>query len=737
MNFRLAFIIGVLSLATVSGFAVVIGDSGDSTYDPIETADDNPEVTEKGVFRLLASNDVDENETSVHPDIYNVSARNLQMRMAGENSTQAVVRLDNTTFTTHQARQYARLTDGYRERLDTETRIPTNDTWQSGSEVTIENAIFIGFRGNETEPELSGEDGVVYVEIESEPGQLPARNVEVLQEETDDDEPPGDLYIANPDDIEVYDGEMKNYEQINREAVENSFLDTGLNKSVVPAVGYGSNTARYETTTAEIEGRWHGSTTAVKDHYVGIARITEGALYDDFWIVNPDGIEVTALHDYRAIKPYTEDSPYTEDAPQCSYEDGNETKYATPERYEYYENPRVSNEFMELYHNGSWYDEGDLTHVFPIEDPASGLITPYSTVTIEYDHTYGVDYPSVCSEEDTETTETVTVTSTYSRDAEHPIEPAKADELNITAYVKDTERSQELYFDIVGDQRPEENPLGTMRITANGGDDVWIVHSPWIAFPQTLYDRVETRQEGYNQWNFTTVQLGDGPHNLHRDYMDANNYKTSARSTILVSERGIDQAQIYEGINTGENVINTKGDIPLYRTWGGRILSTGSGERLEDFNASATDIFGNEIKVDTKFVTYEPTRMELSMGSDGEVAEGSLVDSNGTGVPNREIQIEGGTTNTVVTDSNGEFQVQVHENATSFVAEFEGDKLRDNVSTHYEKASARTFTGTLNVNIISAPLGYLSNFISNLLVVAHWIVLGLFFVWWTKFRNNK
>jgi hypothetical protein len=737
MKLRLAFIIGILSLAAVSGFAVVIGNSGGGQYTPIETADDNPEVTENGVFRLLASNDVDENETSIHPDIYNVSARNLQMRMAGNNSSQAVIRIDNTTFTTHQARQYARLTDGYRERLDTDTRIPTEDSWQSGSEVTIENAAFIGFEGNQSTPEHSGEDGVVYVEIESEPGQLPARNVEVLQEETDDDEEPGDLYISNSDDIEVYDGEMKNYEELNRQAVNNSFLDTGLDESVVPAAGYGSNTARYNTTKANISGKWHSPTPAVKDHYVGIARISEGAIYDDYWIVNPEGINVTALTDYRAIVPYTASSRYTENAPQCSYQDGNQTKYATPERYEYYSNPTVTNEFMELYHNGSWYDEGEQSHVFPIEDPASGKITPYSTATIEYNHTYGVDYPSECSQEDEETTETVTVTSTIDRNAEHPIEPAKADSLNITAYVKDTRQGQELYFDVVGNQRPEVNPLGSMQITANGGDEVWRVYTPWVVFPQTLYDRVETRREGANQWNFTSVKVGDGPHNLHRDYMDANSYKTAARSTILVSEEGIDQAQTYEGINTGDNVINTKGDIPLYRTWGGRVLSTSTGGRLEDFEANGTDLFGNKIEIDTKFVTYETTDMELEMGSDGEVANGQLVDSNGTGIPNREIHIEGGTTSTVVTDSNGEFQVQVHENATGFVAEFKGDKLRDNVPTHYEQADARTFTGNLNINVISTPLGYLSNFISSLYVVIHWIVLGLFFVWWTKFRNDK
>lgn len=737
MKLRLAFIIGILSLATITGFAVVIGDSDGSQYEPIESADDNPEVTDNGVFRFLASNDVDENETEIHPDIYNVSARNIQMRMAGNNSTQPVIRLDNTTFTTHQARQYARLTDGYRERLDTDTRIPTEDSWQSGSEVTIENTLLIGFNGNETEPELSGEDGTVYVEIASEPGQLPARNVEILQEETADDEPPGDLYIANPNEIEVYDGEMKNYEQINRDAVDNSFLNTSLNESVVPAAGYGSDTARYNVQNESITGNWHGETKAIDDHYVGIARITEGALYNDFWIVNPDGIEVTTLHDYRAVIPYSEDNPYTENAPQCSYQVGNETEYATPERYEYYENPSVKNEFMELYHNGNWYDEGGLTQVFPIDDPASGMITPYSTVTVEYEHTYGVDYPSQCSEDDWESTESNDVTSTFSREAEHPIEPAKADELDVTAYVKDTAQGREVYFDIVGDQRPEENPLGSMQITANGGEDVWKVYTPWVVFPQTLYDRVETRQEGWDQWNYTSVQTSDGPHNLHRDYMDANSYKTSARSTITVSGAGYDEAQIYEGINVGDNVINTKGDIPLYRTWGGHVFSTGSAGEFEDFEATATDLFGNELDVNTEFITYEPTDMEIDVVDDSTAVEGQLVDSDGNGVSNREITISGGVRDSVTTDSNGEFKVGIGENATTFVAEFEGDKLRENRATHYETSKGRTFTGNLQVNVISTPLKYLNAFISNLLVVVHWIALGLFFVWWTKFRNGE
>lgn len=738
MKLRIAFIIGVLSLAAVTGFTVVIGDTPDGgQYEPIETADENPEVTENGVFRLLASNDIDENETDIHPDVYNVSSRNMQMRWAGTNSSQAIIRIDGTTFTTHQARQYARLTDGYRERLDTATRIPTNDTWQSGSEVTIENTVFLGFNGNETEPEHSGENKIVYVEIEDEPGQLPARNVEVLQEETPDDTPPGELYIANPDEIEVYDGEMKNYTEINRQAVKDVFLDTGINRSVVPASGYGDNTARYNTTSAKITGEYHSPTAAIEDHYVGISRITEGALYDDYWIVNPDGIEVTTLHDYREGMPYTKDNQYTEVAGECSYQSGDETYYTNYEHYEYYKNPTVESEFMELYHNGSWYDAGNDTHIFSIGNPADGMITPYSTVTITYDHVYGTEYPDVCSQSDTRNTGETTVTSTFSRNAEHPIQPAKANELNITAYVKDTSQGQELYFDIVGNQRPEENPLGSMTITANGGEDTWKVYTPWIVFPQSLYDRVETRQEGFDQWNFTSVALDDGPHNLHRDYFDANNYKTSARSTIAVSESGYDEAQVYEGINVGDNVINTKGDVTLYRTWGGQVFSPSSLGNLSELNATATDIFGNELDVETKVVTYEQADLELDITNSSSTVEGRLVDANGSGISDREIDISGGTKDSVVTGSNGEFKVGIGENATTFKAEFAGDKLREDHTNHYESTSASTFTGNLNVNIISTPLGYLSAFISNLYVVAHWVILGLFFVYWTKYRDDN
>ncbi len=739
MKLRLAFIIGILSLAFLSGFTVVIGDTNDSQYDPIESADDNPEVRENGAFRLLASNDVDEDETETHPDVFNVSARATQMRVAGTNDSSYIIRIDDTTFTTEQARQYSRLTDGYREVLYTDTRIPTNDSWQSGSEVTIEDASFIGFAGNETDAEHSGEDGVVYVEIESEPGQLPARNVSVLAEDTPDDEPPGDLYIANPNNIDVYNGSMENYEDINRQAVESSFLETGINKSVVPAAGYGDNTARYEVQNATISGEWHSDEVAIKDHYVGIARITEGAIYDDYWVVNPDRIEVTTLHDYRAVIPYTPDNQYTEDAPQCSYDCGDDTCYATPERYEYYENPTVTNEFMELYHNGSWYSEGDQTHVFPISDPASGMITPYSTVTVEYDHTYGVDYPSECSESDWENTDPNEVTSTIYRNAEHPIEPADATNLTITAYIKDTNGGQELYFDIVGDQRPEENPLGRMQLTANDGQDVWTVYSPWIAFPQTLYDRVETRQESINNWNYTSVEIGEAPHNLHRDYLDAASYKSSAKSSIIIRAERIDQAQTYEGINVGENVINSKGDVPLYRTIGGPVYATESGDFISetDAEATATDIFGNEIDVELEYVDYKATNLDIEMTDSGDGVQGQLTDPDGNGVPNRTIALTGSTQDTVTTDNNGEFQVEVHPNATTFRAEFESDKLRDNYTHHYEGSKAQLFTGNLNVNVISAPLKYLSASISNLLVVAHWIVLGLFFVWWTKFRNSE
>lgn len=744
MNKRILLAIIILGLATIGGFAVVIGDDdgeGEEEYEPIEAADSNPPVYERGAHRLIASNSVNQDETAENPDIYAVSAKNIGLRMASE--SEPLIRIDDTTFTMEQAEEYSMLTDGYREVLYTDTRLPNEDSWRPLADVMfeIEDIMFVGFDGHIDEPETTEEHGSVYVEIASEPGQLPLRNAEVLREENGDD-PMGDLYIANPYEAEIYDGEMDYYEEINREAAEEAFLETGPRESIVPAAGYGDETARYEVHNETMGGEWHSPEVAIKDHYVGVARITEGAIYGDEWIVNPDGIEATTLHDYRVVEPYTESNQYTEDAPQCSYscncdEDGCSTCYATPERYEYYEFDQMGNEYMEILHNGNWYDEGNRANVFPIDDPESGTIMPYSSATAEFDHTYGVNYPSQCSQSDWERTETNRVTSVIGIEAEHPIYTAEADEVEITAYVADKTARQEVYFDIFGDQRPEENPIGTMRITGNGGEEMWEVHTPWIFFPQSLYDRVETRQEGWDHWNFTTVDPTDSPNNLHRDYMDGNDYKTSVDSTMVVGDRGIDEAQIFEGINVGEHVSDTQGDVILYRTYGGPILSTGSGERIEDIEGSAVDIFGNEIDVEVEYRDYESTNMYLEMRDGGNTLYGQLQDSDGNGVSGRTIDIHGGVVNQVTTNSNGEFEVGIDEEATTVRAEFDGDPLRDELDTHYERAVGSTFTGNLHVNIISTPLIYLNDFISNLQVVIHWILLGLFIVWWTKYREVK
>jgi hypothetical protein len=734
---RVTGVVGIILLASISGFAVVTGDSQSSTYEPIKSADDNPKVTERGALRLLTGNDVDQNATATHRSIFNISARNLQLRWAAEGAP--IVRIDNTSFTTHQAKQYALLTDGYRETLYTETRIPHNDSWQSGNEVTIQDASFIGFKGNTTTPERSGKDGIVYVEIESEPGQLPARNVEVLQEDGSDNTY-GELYIANPDEIEVYDGNMKSYKQTNRDAVSESFLDTGLNKSVVPATGTGSDNARYTVHTAEMEGKWHGNETVIKDHYVGVARITEGALYDSHWIVNPDGINVTTLYDYRVDTPYTPDNKYTETT-TCSYsygENNTKTGYATVTKYEYYENARVANESMKIWHNGSYHYSGEQSQIVPIENPSSGSLSPNSTVTIKYDHTHGFDYPDKCSQTDNETTETKTVTSSIGKSTKHQIEPAEATDLSITAYVKNASTSQEVYVDIVGNQRPEANPLGSVQIKANNGDGVWKVYTPWIFFPQSLYDRVEVRQENASTWKQTSVKTDSGPPNLHRDYMDANSYKDSNYNTIAVSSSGSNVAQTYEGINVGANVSDTQGDVKLYRTWGGMVITTGPGRRITNFTAQATDIFGNKIEVDTEFVAYNRSDIKLKEADNGKTVNGKLVNSTGAGIPNREISIRGGNVSQVSTDSNGEFQVPVEENAsTTFIAEFKGDELRDNHPTHYESSKTQIVTTAGTLNVVATPLAYLATFVSNIMVVLHWIVLGVFFTWWAKYRNSK
>jgi hypothetical protein len=217
--------------------------------------------------------------------------------------------------------------------------------------------------------------------------------------------------------------------------------------------------------------------------------------------------------------------------------------------------------------------------------------------------------------------------------------------------------------------------------------------------------------------------------------MDAAGYRTASSNTLGVMPVKQDQAQVYEGINLGDDVVDTKGDVELYRTVGSKI--TKPVDELDDVEIVATDVFGNEIPIgETHRITYEPSRINADLDTDTYEVTGVLqTTKTDNPISNREVVIDGESVHTVTTNSDGEFTQTVSENVSTVAVSFQGDPLRADLNTHYGESSTKVWTGKVALNAVSMPIGYLHAMISNLLIFVNWLALGIFCVWWMKYRE--
>lgn len=738
-NKRTSAVIAVMFLVVVGSGAILISDGQQGEYgeyEPIETATQNPPVDDVGTYRILASNDVEVNSTANNDDIFSVTSQSVDLRT--ENVDRPIVRLDERTYTVDQTTEFSQLTDGFREALYTEYQVTTDDTWVSYEEVDVASLVHIGGSRPTNESIRTGDGDLLFAEIEGRGGTVPIRNAEFVYETEDDTLQ--EVTILNTAEAEVYEGEFMDYTELNQQAVKDSFINTSNTTSIVPAAGYGNNTARYDVQGGNASGYWQDEVEVIHDHYADVARMDEGARYDDYWLVNPDQVNITTVYDYRTTTP----EDYSNDE-QCSYTSGNITKHGTDTQYEEWEIIESSS-VMSLQNDNEYYVTENDENILEIEDPVSGRLGLYSDVLVGLELTYGVN--STCPGNSWEETELVSASSAFHNPSYYTIEAADATDLTIDTYLVENSFSDEIYFDIIGDQRPEENPLGSIELRANevcveegrllckehAHQDQYKIHSPWIFFSQSLYERVEHRTDGSSKWVQTSVEHGNTP-NLHQDYMDAAGYRTASSNTLGVMPVKQDQAQVYEGINLGDDVVDTKGDVELYRTVGSKI--TKPVDELDDVEIVATDVFGNEIPIgETHRITYEPSRINADLDTDTYEVTGVLqTTKTDNPISNREVVIDGESVHTVTTNSDGEFTQTVSENVSTVAVSFQGDPLRADLNTHYGESSTKVWTGKVALNAVSMPIGYLHAMISNLLIFVNWLALGIFCVWWMKYRE--
>lgn len=691
--------------------------------DQIHTSDDNPRIAgERGAYRLLSNNDIRENVSENFTDTYQVPTAVFEQREA--DTDLPLVRIDGRSFTIAQARQYGLLTDTYRENLYGPVRIPTENSTVPYNDVEVLDTYFLGFNVNETHGQFTNASRRIWVRTDSSLGWREVRNAKVLRKNESADTL-GPLYIDNKGDAEVFDGSPISYEEFNNQVVEETFSSTGPDASQV-VMSDGS--PRYSLSTASVEGEWQSEQDVIVDHYAATARITEGALYDDFWLVNPAGFDATVLRDFRLETP----PDYTQEV-GCTFVRDNETQYGTNERWERWERVSYSDD-VSLYHGGQFHEASSGGNTISIDSPVEGGLRPYSDVQVKLKHTYGVD--SSCPSQSWSESETVTVSDTYNA-TWHNIKPVSADGLNITVYLRENPYSTELVYDIEGNQRPDVNPLDKITFSASGPEvysKTATLRMPWTFISQSLYNEVERREADSTSTRAVSTRANASLNSIHRDYLDGNRYKMSNQGNISLFATFADQTQTFEGVGMGPYVNSTTGDVPLYRTIRGEMYRIPGNGTLNNPTATATDIFGNDVEVDVVRREYQSSAIERSI--DGRTITAQLVDSEGNGIANRTIDLSGAVREEVITDGNGEFTVEIDDNATSTSLTFNGDHVRETREMYYDDSKATTLNTINFIAQLVQPIDYLNRMISNLMIFAEWMALGLFIIWWVRFRDQ-
>jgi hypothetical protein len=692
----------------------------------------NPLINDsEGVLRVITNNDPIVNSSEGYTSPWLVEAGLYEQRLINNNVT--AMRIDNRVLSPKQAKLFGALGDTYRETLSTPVFLPTVDeyknfdwseTVRAPGSTQRKRIRFVNFTASPGEIQTSNSNRSVWVLTKNKPGYRNLKNVKVKGKAVSSSGPR--FKITNKENVKIRDNHAVRYKKYNREVAQWGFFSLDRNYSQLPVI---DGEPRYRVETATVSGKWQGESTVIQDHYTQIARITEGAIYGNYWLANPDGIEITTFNDFigKAPDDYESTSQCTYEICNngtCGIETGNETKY---ENWEY-----TGHEYNnQIYHNGEYHNASENNRLlFNVQNPVHGPIVPYSELTITLEHTYGVD--SSCKP-DWEETETVTVQNTY-RGKPVEIKPSTAEDLNTTVYLLDKgPKDKELQFEVVGNQRPAENPLE--QIYFQGSEDnpnrTMSVRTPWTFIPQALYDNFDLRPSAGLSPPEMNPQREMGY--ITRDYLDGGEYKFSGGNMFLTVNNKV-QSQTFEGVKLDPKVNDSEGIVPLYKHIGGPINVPTNNYSFQNPTAKAYDIYGNEYN--TNIVTREYTDTQIHLKTEGDTLIGRLEVPNGTALPNRTIRLNGTEKDAVITDENGEFEANITGDSSSVRAKFRRTPFHKERSNYYEESTQWLVTPTNIANLIETPISYIGDAITNLVLVADWLVLGLVFLWYSRTADD-
>ena len=479
-----------------------------------------------------------------------------------------------------------------------------------------------------------------------------------------------------------------------------------------------------------------GSHDLVRDAYVGFSDVLPGVWYRERYVTHNGQVNTHIPWDYRVDVP----ADYSERG-SCTI--GNNTypftrwaEYTVLESEASVENVTVGDIDMQQWGPGSWTTLDDTSSRSEPEPLPVGThtMTAELKVDVELEKRYGVS-SARCADWDRRLTETRSVTLTQ----EVPIEAVNSDNLSIDVHVYDRPGNDVVSVEWTGEQGLAAGAAGWEYVEIQTGEKTMYVTAPWRFFSVSRTTAVEERStSGITEVAASHSYDGRYPAMLRYRMSPAHVSVTADQSAdrhIWWETTRVEQSGAIEKTPLPATIVTTErtGSTALYSQYAGTLKSTDvvTGESI---GVSATDIWGLPVTVEQQVTRYKQSALNVTIDDGTGTAVITLEGGDGTPISGREVFVDGATRSMVVTNTTG--VATVNTDSPIVRARFNGDDWVDSHSTYYVRTQAvGVSSASVVVNAIEV-VSYLNAAISNVMIFAEWLVLGIFAVFWIRYMQR-
>lgn len=718
--------------------------------------------TYEETYRVLANNDEDLDPSQV----------TYQGYFENDYPT-GPVRLGESAHDPSQVLRYAATADLYRTEASSFERIPYRDDWVPYSNwaywyTKIQFWRVHDLNSYDGPPDNSGE---WFVQTTNQYGEWrPVYNAEVRwNEEREEPE------LANPDTALVHSVDSE--DTITRtNHVTSQYLAYAVDPDRV-AVPMDEETELFPTFSgAEIPLKFgQGRANTVEDAWVGVANVVDGAQYRGRYVVGTGIIAAYVPYDYRAVVPddYSRQREctiththtrlvYNSTSEEYEEEEYNETHDYPKTQWAEFELLDSEAQVTNVTLDAPWFEGNSNFSTFG-NGGAWTNIEPYSSRVLEFppgDYNLTAQYTvrneirrdwGVTSNRCNEWNRTHVGNYTVSRNHTVPVTVTHSDaeNLRIDVVVADSQGRDRVNIFWSGNQEFDANPW--QDITLNIGEKTVIVRSPWRFYDVSRNTAVQVRTDDPDELEIhpVTHSYGDRWPAIHHSVAAVANVSIEYPETnpdqeyLYWEEIDSSPATVIPGTSLPEGVNDPDNEYPttVYGRLVGDIhssdLYTGESVSMDATSSFGLGVGGTKLTV----VPMEPATLRLVESLPSESGSGhemtvQLTNAGGDPIAGRPIRVVARTEQSVTTDANGEATFTYDGRMVRVL--FEGDVWYSVGQPFY--APDRIFyippvSGAI-FEVAGTVGEYIQASISNTLLILEWIALGLFAVWYIRYRRK-